>query len=273
MKFDTPATSNPIDRLRVVGKPLDRIDGPAKTTGTAPYAYERHDVARNQAYGHVLGAGIAKGRVTAMDTAAAKAAPGVLAVVTTLDMPRLEKGPMNTAWLFGGPADPALPPGHRRGGGRDLRAGARRRGDDPGGLRPRDWPLRPRRRGPEGAARLRRQRRGQRGAARGAYRRLRGRLRARRGHARRDLHHAGREPRDDGAARDGRRLGGGAADGLDLQPDDRLGAGATLPRRSASRRRMSGWTRPMSAAASAASSSCAPTPCWRRSAPAPRSGR
>jgi xanthine dehydrogenase YagR molybdenum-binding subunit len=103
MKFDTPATSNPIDRLRVVGKPLDRIDGPAKTTGTAPYAYERHDVARNQAYGHVLGAGIAKGRVTAMDTAAAKAAPGVLAVVTTLDMPRLEKGPMNTAWLFGGP--------------------------------------------------------------------------------------------------------------------------------------------------------------------------
>jgi xanthine dehydrogenase YagR molybdenum-binding subunit len=103
MKFDTPATGNPIDRLQVVGKPVDRIDGPLKTTGRAPYAYERHDVARDQAYGHVLGAGIAKGRVTAMDTAAAKAAPGVLAVVTTLDMPRLEKGRMNTAWLFGGP--------------------------------------------------------------------------------------------------------------------------------------------------------------------------
>ena len=25
---------------RVVGKPLDRIDGPKKVTGTAPYAYE-----------------------------------------------------------------------------------------------------------------------------------------------------------------------------------------------------------------------------------------
>ena len=102
MKFDTPATDNPIDQLKVIGRPTDRIDGPRKTTGTAPYAYERHDVARNQAYGYVLGAGIGKGRVTAMDIAAAKAAPGVVAVVTTLDMPRLEKGDMNTAFLFGG---------------------------------------------------------------------------------------------------------------------------------------------------------------------------
>jgi xanthine dehydrogenase YagR molybdenum-binding subunit len=35
MKFDTPATTNPIDQLKVVGKP-DRIDGPLKTTGQAP---------------------------------------------------------------------------------------------------------------------------------------------------------------------------------------------------------------------------------------------
>jgi len=103
MKFDTPAEQNPIDQLRIVGQPVDRIDGPLKTTGMAPYAYERHDVAPDQAYGHVLGAGIAKGRVTAMDTEAAKAAPGVLAVVTTLDMPQLEKGKKNTAFLFGGP--------------------------------------------------------------------------------------------------------------------------------------------------------------------------
>src|SRR3712207_6273050 len=103
MKFDTPATDNPIDRLRVVGKPTDRIDGPLKTTGTAPYAYERHDVAPDQAYGYVLGSAVAKGRIDAVDTSAAKAAPGVLAIVTTLDMPRLEKGRMNTASLFGGP--------------------------------------------------------------------------------------------------------------------------------------------------------------------------
>ena len=103
MKFDTPATTNPIDQLKVVGKPADRIDGPLKTTGTAPYAYERHDVAPNQAYGYVLGSGIAKGRITRMDTAAAKAAPGVVALVTTLDTPRLTLGRLNTASLFGGP--------------------------------------------------------------------------------------------------------------------------------------------------------------------------
>ena len=102
MMFDTPATNSPIDQLKVVGRPTDRIDGPFKTSGRAPYAYERHDVAPNAAYGFVVGAGIGKGRVTAMDTAAAKAAPGVIAIVTTLDMPRLQKGQMNIAYLFGG---------------------------------------------------------------------------------------------------------------------------------------------------------------------------
>ena len=61
MKFDTPATTNPIDQLKVVGQPVDRIDGPFKTTGAAPYAYDRHDVVPNQAYGYVVGSAIAKG--------------------------------------------------------------------------------------------------------------------------------------------------------------------------------------------------------------------
>ena len=33
MKFDTPATTNPIDQLKVVGQAVDRIDGPLKTIG------------------------------------------------------------------------------------------------------------------------------------------------------------------------------------------------------------------------------------------------
>ena len=37
MKFDTPATTNPIDQLKVVGKPVDRIEGKS-ATGTAPYS-------------------------------------------------------------------------------------------------------------------------------------------------------------------------------------------------------------------------------------------
>ena len=35
MKFDTPATTNPIDQGQVVGQPVDRIDGLLKATGTA----------------------------------------------------------------------------------------------------------------------------------------------------------------------------------------------------------------------------------------------
>ncbi|MBW8815335.1 MAG: xanthine dehydrogenase family protein molybdopterin-binding subunit [Caulobacterales bacterium] len=103
MKFDTPATTNPIDQLKVIGRPTDRIDGPLKTTGTAPYANDRHDVAPNQAYGYVVVAGIAKGRVTAIDTSRARAAPRVLAVVTAQNAGPLGKGIFNVAALLAGP--------------------------------------------------------------------------------------------------------------------------------------------------------------------------
>ncbi|MDP9837016.1 xanthine dehydrogenase YagR molybdenum-binding subunit [Neorhizobium huautlense] len=102
MQFDTPATTNPIDRMKVVGKPIHRIDGQSKTTGRAKYAYEWHDADIAYAYGYPVGSAIAKGRITSMDTSAAKAAPGVLAVVTTLDVGDLKKGQFNTASLFGG---------------------------------------------------------------------------------------------------------------------------------------------------------------------------
>ncbi|MGR6329912.1 aldehyde oxidoreductase molybdenum-binding subunit PaoC [Sphingomonas sp. XXL09] len=104
MKFDTPANQNPIDQLKVIGKPTDRIDGKYKTTGTAPYAYEQHRAAPNAAYGYVLGSAIAKGRIASMDLAAAKAAPGVIAIVTADNAGPLGKGKMNTAKLLGGPA-------------------------------------------------------------------------------------------------------------------------------------------------------------------------
>ncbi|SEM43911.1 xanthine dehydrogenase YagR molybdenum-binding subunit [Bosea lupini] len=103
MKFDKPATDNPIDRLQVVGQPHDRIDGARKVTGTARYAYEQHDVVPNQAYGYVLGAGIAKGRIASIDLDAARKAPGVLAVVTAKEAGALKKGKRNTARLLAGP--------------------------------------------------------------------------------------------------------------------------------------------------------------------------
>jgi len=103
MKFDTPATTNPIDQLRVIGKPVDRIDGPMKTTGTARYAYEQHEAAPNAAYGYVVGATIAKGRIASMELDAARRSPGVLAIVTAQNAGKLQKGDYNTAKLLAGP--------------------------------------------------------------------------------------------------------------------------------------------------------------------------
>ncbi|SDP32109.1 xanthine dehydrogenase YagR molybdenum-binding subunit [Ralstonia sp. 25mfcol4.1] len=103
MKFDTPATTNPIDTGRMVGQAVDRIDGARKTTGTATYAYEWHDVAPNPAYGYVVGAGIGKGRIRAMHLDDARRAPGVLAIVTAQNAGNLGKAKRNTAKLLGGP--------------------------------------------------------------------------------------------------------------------------------------------------------------------------
>ncbi len=103
MKFETAEGQNPIDRLKVVGRAHDRIDGPLKTSGLAPYAYEHHEGIENPAYGYIVGAGVAKGRITRIDTAAAKAAPGVIAIVTAADAGKLGKGKNNTAKLLAGP--------------------------------------------------------------------------------------------------------------------------------------------------------------------------
>ncbi|MFZ6733308.1 aldehyde oxidoreductase molybdenum-binding subunit PaoC [Undibacterium sp. Ji42W] len=103
MKFITPATTNPIDRLKVIGRPTDRIDGPLKTTGAAPYAYEQHEAAPNAAYGYVVGAAIAKGRISAIDLKEAKRSPGVITIVTADTAGKLGKGKMNTAKLLAGP--------------------------------------------------------------------------------------------------------------------------------------------------------------------------
>src|SRR5271154_2054679 len=103
MRFDTPATGNPIDQLKIIGKPTDRIDGPLKTTGAARYAYEWHDVIDKPAYGYVIGSAIPKRRIASIDLAEAKAAPGVVAIVTAENAGKLVKGDFNTANLLGGP--------------------------------------------------------------------------------------------------------------------------------------------------------------------------
>ncbi|WP_313632441.1 aldehyde oxidoreductase molybdenum-binding subunit PaoC [Massilia timonae] len=103
MKFLTPATRNPIDRLNVVGKPTARIEGRLKTTGTATYTYEHHAAVPDAAHGYIVGTGIAKGRIVAIDLAQAKSAPGVLGIVTADNAGKLGVGQFYVARVLAGP--------------------------------------------------------------------------------------------------------------------------------------------------------------------------
>jgi xanthine dehydrogenase YagR molybdenum-binding subunit len=82
MIMDEPSQVDLLDRGRqgLAGQPLDRVEGPTKVTGAAHYAYEQH--ASDMAYGYMLSAEIGRGRITSIETDAASAAPGVLAVIS-----------------------------------------------------------------------------------------------------------------------------------------------------------------------------------------------
>lgn len=69
-----------------IGQPMDRVDGASKVTGRAIYAYE-HKAEGHIAYGYILGAGIARGRIAAIDTAYAEKVPGVLRIMTHKNAP------------------------------------------------------------------------------------------------------------------------------------------------------------------------------------------
>ena len=70
-----------------IGQPLRRVDGRQKVTGQARYAAE-HPVP-GVVHGVLVLSAVAKGRLTHLDTAAAARAPGVLAVVSHLNAPRV----------------------------------------------------------------------------------------------------------------------------------------------------------------------------------------
>ncbi len=72
---------------KAIGASLDRRDGPQKVTGTASYAYEhRFD---NPLYLFPVQSEVARGRVMRIDASAAEALPGVVAVLTHENAPRL----------------------------------------------------------------------------------------------------------------------------------------------------------------------------------------
>ncbi|MEV7073995.1 xanthine dehydrogenase family protein molybdopterin-binding subunit [Streptomyces sp. NPDC093990] len=72
-----------------LGAPVERREGREKVTGTARYAAEQPRPGRTHAW--PVSATIARGRVTGIDTGAALDVPGVLAVLTHENTPRLSE--------------------------------------------------------------------------------------------------------------------------------------------------------------------------------------
>ena len=70
-----------------IGQPVSRVDGRQKVTGAAKYAAE-FDV-RGMAHGAVVRSTVAKGRIASIESAAAERAPGVIALLTYRNAPRL----------------------------------------------------------------------------------------------------------------------------------------------------------------------------------------
>src|SRR2546423_9402105 len=90
-----------------IGLPLDRVDGQLKVTGRASYAFE-YAAQGGAAYGAIVPATLAKGRVVALDVRDAQRAPGVLLVLTKDNAPPQSPwGPVDLPDRFAR-AEPAL---------------------------------------------------------------------------------------------------------------------------------------------------------------------
>jgi xanthine dehydrogenase YagR molybdenum-binding subunit len=73
--------------LLPIGRPVSRVDGRLKVTGAARYAAEfKH---QDLTYGVLVMSTIANGRIKSIDTKAAERAPGVVAVITHSNAPKL----------------------------------------------------------------------------------------------------------------------------------------------------------------------------------------
>jgi xanthine dehydrogenase YagR molybdenum-binding subunit len=84
-----------------IGQDVSRVDGPAKVTGSARYSGEIQ--LPDLAYAEIVGAEVASGRVTAIDTSQAERAEGVAGILTHRNMPRVNVVPLVPS-LMGGPA-------------------------------------------------------------------------------------------------------------------------------------------------------------------------
>src|SRR5690349_15753184 len=80
-----------MSEVKNIGQAINRIDGLLKVTGTATYATDYK--LENTAYAVLFKSTIAAGTITSIDTMDAEKSPGVLAVITHKNAPKLnEKG-------------------------------------------------------------------------------------------------------------------------------------------------------------------------------------
>jgi xanthine dehydrogenase YagR molybdenum-binding subunit len=78
----------------VIGSPLSRVDGPAKVCGRATYAAEFHP--EHLAHAVMVLATIPAGRIRRIDIEAATHSPGVVAIISHENAPRLPYRPLET---------------------------------------------------------------------------------------------------------------------------------------------------------------------------------
>ena len=78
-----------IDAASVLGKPMSRVDGEVKVTGAALFAADV--TVPGMVYGALACSEIPAGRITALDTARAEGAPGVLLIMTYQNAPALKQ--------------------------------------------------------------------------------------------------------------------------------------------------------------------------------------
>jgi xanthine dehydrogenase YagR molybdenum-binding subunit len=90
------------EKVKNTGQGMDRIDGIYKVTGAANYATDYK--IRNMAYAVLFKSTIAAGEIIGIDSSEAEKLPGVLAVITHQNAPRLnEKGGIRGGALLQGP--------------------------------------------------------------------------------------------------------------------------------------------------------------------------
>jgi xanthine dehydrogenase YagR molybdenum-binding subunit len=82
----------------VIGRGVNRVDGPAKVTGQATYAYEYQQP--DILYGVIITATIARGQIQTIDVSEAEQAPGVRAVLTHKNVPGQGAADESLPWAY-----------------------------------------------------------------------------------------------------------------------------------------------------------------------------